>query len=358
MRERGPSARAVCAVVAAALFWSSSYAVTKQLLDEVGPLSIGAIRFTLAALLLGLLIRLNRHRPARPDARQRRQLYLSGFLGITVYFVLENVGVDLSTASDASLIVATYPMMTMLLELLLLRTRMPLLRVTGVLLATAGAFLVVRNGAEAGGSPRWAGDILLLLGGLAWAGYNVLTKRVSAGRNAVSVTYYQTLAGAAGFLLASLLEAGDWRMPGATASTLLVYLALACSVGGFLLYNYGLRRMPPSVAVNILNLVPVIGVIGAVVINGETIRPAQATGGVIIVTGVALGLIERGERTPTPDDAGDGETPATATAPAPAPATAPATATAPARARTAAGSSPGAPETTAPATECATDAAR
>ncbi|MCX5242650.1 DMT family transporter [Streptomyces prunicolor] len=343
MRERGPSARAVCAVVAAALFWSSSYAVTKQLLDEVGPLSIGAIRFTLAALLLGLLIRLNRHRPARPDARQRRQLYLSGFLGITVYFILENIGVDLSTASDASLIVATYPMMTMLLELALLRTRMPLLRVTGVLLATAGAFLVVRNGAEVGGSSRWAGDILLLLGGLAWAGYNVLTKRVSAGQNAVSVTYYQTLAGAAGFLLASLLEAGDWRMPGATASTLLVYLALACSVGGFLLYNYGLRRMPPSVAVNILNLVPVIGVIGAVVINGETIRLAQATGGVIIITGVALGLIERGERTPAPDaDDDDGETPATATA----------------RARTAAGSSPSDPETTVPATECAIDAAR
>ena len=154
MRERGPSAWAVCAVVAAALFWSSSYAVTKQVLDDVGPLTIGAIRFTMAALLLGLLIRLNRQRPARPDARQRRQLYLSGFLGITVYFILENVGVDLSTASDASLIVATYPMMTMLLELVVFRTRMPRLRVTGVLLATVGAFLVVRNGAEVGGSSR------------------------------------------------------------------------------------------------------------------------------------------------------------------------------------------------------------
>nr|WP_248297903.1 hypothetical protein [Streptomyces sp. S1D4-11] len=57
-------------------------------------------------------------------------------------------------------------------------------------------------------------------------------------------------------------------MPGATASSLLVHLALAWSVGGFLLYNYGLGRMASSVAVNILNLVPVFGVIGAVVING------------------------------------------------------------------------------------------
>ncbi|BFO18227.1 DMT family transporter [Streptomyces sp. KM77-8] len=307
MRERGASLWAVCAVVAAALFWSSSYAVTKQVLEDVGPLSIGAIRFTLAALLLGVMVRLNRHRPARPDAQGRRLLYLSGFLGITVYFVLENVGVDLSTASDASLIVATYPLMTMLLELVVFRTRMPVLRVTGVLLATFGAFLVVRNGAQVGGSSRWTGDILLLLGGLAWAGYNVLGKRASAGQNAVSVTYFQTLAGAAGFLLASLLEAGDWRMPGVTASWLLIYLAVACSVGGFLLYNYGLRRMASSVAVNILNLVPVFGVIGAVVINGESIRLAQAAGGVVIIVGVALGMIERGQGAVPKPDAGGGE---------------------------------------------------
>jgi drug/metabolite transporter (DMT)-like permease len=307
MRERGAGVWAVVAVVAASLFWSSSYAVTKRVLEDVGPLSIGALRFTMAALLLGLVIRLNRHRPARPDARQRRQLYLSGFLGITVYFILENVGVDMSTASDASLIVATYPLMTMLLELLILRARLPWTRVTGVLLATAGAVMVVRNGAEEGGSSRWVGDILLLLGGLTWAGYNILGKRASAGQNATSVTYYQTLAGAAGFLVASLLEAGDWRMPDATASSLVVYLAVACSVGGFLLYNYGLRHMASSVAVNILNLVPVFGVAGAVVINGESVHLAQAAGGVVIIAGVALGMLERGGRTPEEPGATGGD---------------------------------------------------
>ncbi|MFF5979309.1 DMT family transporter [Streptomyces olindensis] len=314
MRERGTTVRAVCAVMAAALFWSSSYAVTKRVLQDVGPLSIGAIRFTLAALLLGVMVRTSRHRPARPGPRQRRQLYLSGFLGITVYFILENVGVDLATASDASLIVATYPLMTMLVELVVFRTRMPLPRVTGVLLATVGAFLVVRNGAEVGGSSRWLGDALLLLGGLAWAGYNVLGKRASAGQDAMSVTYYQTLVGAGGFLLASLLEADDWRMPDATASSLLAYLAVACSVGGFLLYNYGLRRMTSSVAVNILNLVPVFGVIGAVVINGESIRLAQVTGGLIIVVGVALGMIDRGQEAMEQPEARESKPAGTATA--------------------------------------------
>jgi drug/metabolite transporter (DMT)-like permease len=293
MERRKAGLGAVSAVVAAALFWSSSYAVTKQVLSDVGPLSIGAIRFTLAAGILAIMVRARRKPTVRPDARQRRMIYLSGLLGITAYFVLENIGVELSTASDASLIVATYPLMTMLLELVAFRTRMPLLRVTGVLLAALGAFLVVRNGAEVGGSARWFGDILLLLGGLVWAGYNVLGKYAGQGQDAVNLTYYQTLAGAAGFLLASLLEIRDWRVPDASASALLAYLAVACSVGGFLLYNYGLRRMTSSIAVNILNLVPVFGVLGAVVINGDTIHLAQVFGGVIIIAGVALGLVER-----------------------------------------------------------------
>ncbi|MFI6493278.1 DMT family transporter [Streptomyces sp. NPDC050564] len=293
MDERKTRVLAICSVVAAALFWSSSYAVTKEVLADVGPLTIGAIRFTIAAVLLGIMARMRRNSVAQPDARQRRMIYLSGLLGITVYFVLENIGVELSTASDASLIVASYPLMTMLLELVLFRTRMPLFRVGGVLLATGGSFLVVRNGAQVGGGARWFGDVLLLLGGLVWAGYNVLGKYAGRGQDAVNLTYYQTVAGAAGFLLASLLEIGDWRVPDVTASALLAYLAVACSVGGFLLYNYGLRRMTSSVAVNILNLVPVFGVLGAVVINGERVRLAQVFGGVIIIVGVALGMVER-----------------------------------------------------------------
>ncbi len=293
MDERTTKALAICSVVAAALIWNSSYAVTKEVLAEVGPLTIGAIRFTIAAVSLGIMVRTRRNPVARPDVHQRQMIYLSGLLGITVYFVLENIGVDLSTASDASLIVASYPLMTMLLERVLFRIRMLPLRVVGVLIAAGGAFLVVRNGAEVGGSARWFGDVLLLLGGPVWAGYNVLSKYAGRGQDAMNLTYYQTVAGAIGFLLASLLEIGEWRLPGVTVSELLAYLAVACSVGGFLLYNYGLRPMASSVAVNILNLVPVFGVLGAVVINGETVRLVQVLGGVIIIAGVALGLVER-----------------------------------------------------------------
>jgi small neutral amino acid transporter SnatA (MarC family) len=108
----------------------------------------------------------------------------------------------------------------------------------------------------------------------------------------------------------------------------------------FLLYHYGLRRMASSVAVNILNLVPVFGVIGAVVVNGESIRPAQAAGGVIIV-GVALGMIERG-REATAGEAGRGGSSGAATA----------------QAEAATGHVPNEPEAAVPAAEGVIDGAR
>jgi drug/metabolite transporter (DMT)-like permease len=293
-------------VTAAALLWSSSYAVTKQVLRETNPLTIGAVRFCLAAVVLGVLVRSRRGRagrggrtgdggrPGPTGIRQRRLIRLSGLIGITVYFVLENYGVQLSNASDASLIVATYPLMTMLVEMAVQRRAvMPRLRVAGVLLAGIGAILVVRNGAEAGGTARWAGDMLLLLGGLAWGCYSVLGKRIGDGENALDLTFRQTCAGAAGFVVIALPALPGQRMPSGTDVLLLVYLALACSVGGFLLYNHGLRQMPSSVAVNILNLVPVFGVAGAVLIDGERVEPVQLFGGAVIVLGVALGLLER-----------------------------------------------------------------
>ncbi|GAA3763201.1 DMT family transporter [Streptomyces tremellae] len=302
-RAEAPAARSarrtkvlsIVAVVGAALLWSSSYAVTKEVLSDVGPLTIGALRFTFAALLLIAMTRLvARRRPIeRPTGRQRLLTWLSGLLGITVYFILENFGVELSTASDASLIVASYPLMTMLLELAIFRIRMPVARIVAVLVAAAGAYLVVRNGAAVGGSQRWLGDILLLFGGMVWALYNLVSK-LAGGRDAVSVTCHQMTAGAAGFLLASLFEASHWSVPSLTSSALLVYLAVGCSVGGFLLYNYGLQALKSSVAVNILNLVPAFGVLGAVLINGESVQLTQATGGIVIVGGVMLGLVDRG----------------------------------------------------------------
>ncbi|WP_370972826.1 DMT family transporter [Amycolatopsis sp. cg9] len=269
----------MAAVLAAALIWSSSFAVTKVALAEVPPMTLGASRFVLAALVLGVAAR----RFPRPSTRQRLSIGGAGLLGITAYFALENAGVDLATASDATLIVAAYPIITLALSG---RAALSAVRLVGMLVALAGVWLVVWD--QPGGHHLW-GDLLLVAGGFAWAAYNVVARRDGSGASPIVVTYYQTLAGAGGFALLSLTEADRWTVPSGGTLLRIGFLAGFCSVAAFLLYNHGLRGLEPSVAVNLLNVVPVAGLGWAVVLAGESLALSQLLGGAVVLAGVFLG---------------------------------------------------------------------
>lgn len=278
----------VAAVLAAALIWSSSFAVTKVALTEVPPMTLGALRFVLAALVLGVAAR----RFPRPSPRQRRSMGFAGLLGITAYFALENAGVDLATASDATLIVAAYPIITLALSG---RAAFSPVRLVGMLVALAGVWLVVRE--QTGGGHRLWGDVLLIAGGVAWAVYNIVVRRDSSAASPIVVTYYQTLAGAGGFVVLSLTETSRWSVPSGGTLLRIGFLAVFCSVAAFLLYNHGLRGLEPSVAVNLLNVVPVAGLGWAVVLAGETLSWWQLLGGAVVLTGVFLGSLRRPPKT-------------------------------------------------------------
>ncbi|MEV7095764.1 DMT family transporter [Amycolatopsis sp. NPDC051045] len=278
----------VAAVLGAALIWSSSFAVTKVALAEVPPMTLGALRFVLAALILGVAVHTGPDRRRLPSPRQRLFIGAAGLLGITAYFALENVGVDLATASDATLIVASYPIMTLVLEVLAGRTAVSPVRLTGMLVAIAGVWLVVQ-GQQRGEHSLW-GDLILIAGGLVWAVYNILARRDGSGASPIVVTYYQTLAGAGGFVLLSLSEVDRWSVPGGGTVLRIGFLAGLCSVAAFLLYNHGLRGLEPSVAVNLLNIVPVAGLGWAVLLAGERLTLVQVLGGAVVIAGVTLGL--------------------------------------------------------------------
>ncbi|MFF1609111.1 DMT family transporter [Amycolatopsis sp. NPDC058278] len=273
----------VSAVLGAALIWSSSFAVTKVALAEVPPMTLGALRFALAALILGVAVHTGPDRRRLPSPRERLFIGSAGLLGITAYFALENVGVDLATASDATLIVASYPILTLVLSG---RAEFSPVRLTGMLLTVGGVCLVVRGN---GTHSLW-GDVFLIAGGVAWAAYNILARRDRSGASPIVVTYYQTLAGAGGFVLLSLSEVDRWVVPSGANVLRIAFLAGLCSVAGFLLYNYGLRRLEASVAVNLLNVVPVAGLVWAVVLAGERLALVQVLGGAVVIAGVTLGL--------------------------------------------------------------------
>ena len=286
---RGAWPSGVLAVAGAAVLWSTSFTLTKVALVELPPITIGAGRFLVAALVLGVIVWL-RGGLVRPGRTEAGWLALGGVLGTTVYFSMENVGLDLATATDAALLIAAYPAITMLLELLVYRVRISATRFAGVALAMFGVYLIVGQSPPVAGGNRLLGDLILLGAGVVWAFYSFVTRKVGRDRPMLTVVFYQTAAGALAFLPLALAEAGEWRAPSAGTVLILAYLAVFCSVAAFLLYAYGLKGLDSGTAVNLLNLVPVFGVAFAALILSEPVGLGQLLGGLVVIIGVALGF--------------------------------------------------------------------
>ena len=95
--------RASLALVGSLLLFAASYTMTKVALVDLGPMTLGAVRFLLATAVIAAVISIRRgwQRPTRDDART---LAVGGLLGVTAYFALENLGVHWATATDATLL--------------------------------------------------------------------------------------------------------------------------------------------------------------------------------------------------------------------------------------------------------------
>lgn len=301
MTQNAPLRIAWLAMIASTVLFAASYTLTKVALVDVPPLTLGLIRFALAGALLFLL----RRAGPRPGKGERTAMVASGLLGITLYFALENVGVHLATATDAALLVASYPALTVGVEACLNRKRPALQTLLGLAVTAAGVVLVVAASGASTGDPggppathRLLGDVLLIGSGLSWAGYTLVSRHFAARRPPLQTVTWQDTIGAVFFIPLALTEAPQWvlpRHPTATAVSVLV-LVVGCSIAAMAFYNRALAGLPASTAVNALNLVPLWGVLIAVLTLGEHVRPLHLIGAVVIILGVYLTGTARRDR--------------------------------------------------------------
>jgi drug/metabolite transporter (DMT)-like permease len=276
------------AVWGTVLFWGLSFVSSKTILNTgVPPMTMVAIRFVIATVVLNLLLR-----RIDPKARLRKKdllpLGLSGLFGVTIYFFFESRGIKLTSASHASLIIAVIPVVTLIAEAILFRTRITALTGMGIALSVLGVIAVVYRPGEAHGGGSFLGDLFMFGACISWVVYIVLSKNLHRRLSELAITAYQSVFGTAFLIPLALLEIRQWVPITLTAGLNLVYLALFCSALSNFLYVYALSALGPIAVSPYVNLIPVVGVIGGVVLLGERIAWTQILGGVVILAGVLL----------------------------------------------------------------------
>lgn len=277
----------------AIVLWSASFIATKLAYETFAPIQLAAVR-TLFAVILFWFMRKITSNNEQIQKEDRIRIALSGFLGITLYFAIENIGVSMTSSSNSALIVASFPAVTTLLEFFIYHSKPNIKKTLGIILAIIGVAILTQINVD-GNSKSMLGNVLLIGAGVVWAFYNFITRGLTNKYSAITLTYYQIKAGFIFFLPFVIIEGKTWRIPTITSASAFIYLVVGCSIAAFLLYNLGLRKLSASISVSLMNLVPVLGLIFSILILHETVSTIQILGGVIVIIGVILSSIQRGE---------------------------------------------------------------
>jgi drug/metabolite transporter (DMT)-like permease len=265
------------ALVAAVLIWGVTLPLTKVALDDFSPVQVAFLRLVFA---LPILVLIARPSGARISLRLAVPLCLTGFVG---YFVFTNLGLDRTSASTAALIQATTPVLTALLAAAALGERPGRTGAAGIALAAIGA-VILAWGTVAVESEL--GLLFLLLSTLSWATYTVLGRRFRNRQSAATATAVPAFLAVLGF--APVVASEQWG--GASAGIWILVLVTGVFGSGvaYIMWNFGVARVPASRAGVYTNLAPVVALVVARLALGETIGVRAAIGGGIVILGAAL----------------------------------------------------------------------
>ncbi len=266
------------------LVWGISYAVTRSAVRQVPPLTLASLRFYLAAGLLWILTRNIQVRLKRSDCKA---IFSLTFSGIILYFACENIGLKMTTASHASLIIATIPVGTELIWAWRRGGWPPINVWAGAAAAVSGVFLLV--GHESGGASI-SGDILMFGAVGCWIVYTFQVMKISGRYPPLLVTFYMMLFGAVAFTPGAFLELWIYSLPtpNLVAWGQILFLGVGCSALGYDFWNRAVPALGPTVINTLLYFIPLVGVVGGVIFLDEPVTRTLFWGGGLIFCGVFL----------------------------------------------------------------------
>ena len=297
-----PEPRVVAALLllVAPLFFSSNLIIGRAAADTVEPAALAFWRWFLAFLILlpFTFFALRRHWLEVVALGWR--LWLAGFLGMVICGVGIYIALDHTTATNATLIYTTSPVIIVALEALFRGVQPARRQLFGMLLAFCGvAIIVLRGDIDRLIEFQFnIGDLGIALGAVAWAVYSVMLRREEFARLPTLVSF-AAIAAAGTMMLAPMMAAEaihTRHLPDTPEAWLSILgVALISSVLAFSCFQYGIKILGPSVASAFMYLLPVYGVGLAVVFLNERIEGYHGAGFACVAAGLVLSTFRAGK---------------------------------------------------------------
>ena len=280
MRIMSKQLQANFLIVLVALFWGSTYFLTKMAVEELEPFNLTALRFGTAFIITALFF-FKRIRKA-----DRTVIKYSIILGVLAVIAVLSMtfGVQYTTASNAGFLISLSVVMIPLISVVVLKKKIKAKLLFSVILATIGIVCLTLNEQLTINK----GDILCILCATSFAVQVLVMERIPKSADSVAIGALQLgITAVVNFIFSFFLEnftvPSDLKVWG-----VIVILGVFCTAFCYIIQIYALKNTSAIQAGIILSLEPVFSAIFAYIFLGELLSKQGCIGAILLFISVIL----------------------------------------------------------------------
>lgn len=283
-------------MIVACVFWAGAFIAGKSSIGSFGPWSLTFYRFFFASIILFPVLYMTSRESLKLNREQWKVAVILGFVGMLGYHVFFFTALKYTTASSASMLAATNPIMTAILLAIFYKEKLSWPKLGLLLLALLGVALTITNWHldTLLDMKRNIGELIMMVAVLCWAGYSILVKKYIHLFKPIVMTAYAFLTCTVMVLPFALYEGLVKDSVAATPTAWLsaLYMAFFASVLGYWIQQSSIQKIGPAKTNIFINLVPVFSLVLAYFLLGENIPVTKMiSGGMIIVAVVLFNLL-------------------------------------------------------------------
>jgi len=289
---RGNYTRGISYVLLADLLWGTVFFASQIGLTYIGPYSLLFLRFGVAsAVIIAAMPLMEKRLRILPELR-KGWVWIFGLL-YTLGFVLQYVGQDMTTASEATLLANLSPIIIPIFAYAVLKEKVGTFQKLAIAMGLAGLLLVASPRLSVGLNEA-TGNLLLFLTSVFYALFTVLNKRVPVGAlsGSLAIILIVTTISLPIVVVMGGFDAAIISMPPVGWGAVM-FLGIVCTLVALTCYLKGLSIVPASQA-GILFLVQIlVGLLLSTMVLGETMSPGQTAGAALTVAALFIGILRR-----------------------------------------------------------------
>ena len=280
--------------------WGFSFPLLKAALDEVEPITLAAIRYSIAVipLLLFMVASLGKNGLIIPLKNDFLFFLCLGLVGITLPNLFQNYGMTMTQSHLSAIIQASGPVFTIILAVLILKEPLGRNKVAGTIIALSGTLLLVTgSGVDLFGSTS-LGNFLVLISAISYAISSIMSKKILHKYDPLSAATISMFLGTIILIVLMIFESPTQRIPQITAEGWVIILILSILPGALalLVWYTVLKKTEVSRIILFIYLIPIFAAVISFIWLEEEILLSTIVFGALILFGVIIAQYERKNR--------------------------------------------------------------